>query len=153
MKRILKLRHVMKQIALACCLLVAALAVLWAVEAFGESTATGIKTSEKKAESAIAKPVLDATTSATHRYLPVVFASHDKHAKVLKIACDRCHHDMKMALSDITACSDCHDKKDAPVDLTKAMHQSCRGCHLESTKINAASKAPVNCLGCHTERK
>lgn len=99
------------------------------------------------------QPVLDSITSATPRYLPVVFANHDAHAKKFNISCKTCHHELKSENEKPTPCSSCHNKTDAKVDLTSAMHKSCRGCHTKHKKENKDSIAPVDCLSCHTERK
>lgn len=99
------------------------------------------------------QPVLDSITSATPRYLPVVFANHDAHAKQFNISCKTCHHDIKSENEKPKACSSCHNKPDAKVDLKSAMHKSCRACHIEHKKENKGSTAPVNCLDCHSERK
>jgi hypothetical protein len=98
-------------------------------------------------------PALDSTTKATSRYLPVVFASHDKHAKDYNIGCTKCHHDIAKADEKPASCKSCHDEKGAEVDMKKAMHTSCLGCHKSVVAKKAESQAPVQCLACHRERK
>ena len=98
-------------------------------------------------------PVLDATSGATHRYLPVPFATHARHAKDLGLACPACHHDVTAADPKPAKCSGCHDQPGAKVDLADAMHRSCRGCHEKYVADHKDSKAPTKCLECHVERK
>jgi len=90
-------------------------------------------------------PVLDAVTGATSRYLPVPFASHNAHAG--RVDCVHCHHDAEAAPT--TGCSTCHGLAGFQIDLKTALHASCLQCHRDQ---DAASGAPVHCLGCHQER-
>lgn len=99
------------------------------------------------------QPVIDAKTAATTRYLPVVFATHDAHAKAQKGNCMACHHDLTDNKAKPATCTSCHCQKDATLTLTDAMHKSCRGCHEKDKVLNKNSKAPTKCLGCHMERK
>jgi prolycopene isomerase len=105
----------------------------------------------------VSKPVIDAYTSVTPRYLPVEFSSHDMHIEQLTYRCRICHHelssDSKKPPSQPQSCADCHDIKNAPVDLASAMHSACRGCHIETRKKDGESTAPVECLDCHRERE
>lgn len=119
---------------------------IWSTHALGEFP------SEPQSEKTI-QPVLDAVTAATPRYLPVIFTTHDAHAKEFSIKCQTCHHDIKSESEKPKSCSSCHNKPDAKVDLTNAMHKSCRGCHLKYKSEDKDSTAPIDCLGCHTERK
>ncbi len=96
-------------------------------------------------------PVLDATTSATSRYLPVVFDGHDRHHQEHDVACATCHYDLRDGATSPQACSSCHDAQGAALDLIDASHQSCRGCHQEG-RVSGEHDAPVACLGCHRER-
>jgi len=119
-----------------------------------DAEATEEAASQKETEEALPfEPVLDDTTSATPRYLPVVFATHDRHAKEYAIACKACHHDMQAEDSKPGSCTGCHNKPDASMNLTAAMHASCRGCHMKHKAGHPDSTVPVECLGCHTERK
>lgn len=120
-----------------------------ATAALGKSEIPAANTSDTDGGS----PVLDATTKATHRYLPVKFDSHDKHSTELGISCKRCHHEIADGVQEPSACSNCHDKKDSKPNMTEAMHQSCRGCHQQAKKKTPKSKVPTRCLDCHTERK
>ncbi len=113
------------------------------------STASAVSASAKKADEG---PVLDATTSPTTRYLPVTFSAHDEHAQSLG-DCEKCHHNISGKDETPGACSSCHNAPDASVNLRDAMHKSCKGCHADAQKKNPASKAPVECLGCHEQRK
>ena len=96
--------------------------------------------------------VLDATSGATARYLPVSFQSHDRHTQDFGIACSSCHHDLQGQRLQPQACSSCHDHASSAVDLTDASHTSCRGCHQQVQLDRQATSAPVECLACHQER-
>ncbi len=96
-------------------------------------------------------PVLDATSSATTRYLPVRFTSHDRHAGDYGVACASCHHDLQGQAVEPQVCSSCHHAGSA-VDPAEASHRSCRGCHQQLRVEDPASVAPVACLECHQER-
>lgn len=120
---------------------------------FISTSALGKTLKKDPVETVGVKPVIDATTKATHRYLPVIFDSHDKHSTSFGIGCKQCHHEISDATKEPAACSDCHDQKDAKIDIKSAMHKSCKGCHQLALNKNAKSKAPVSCLGCHQERK
>lgn len=98
-------------------------------------------------------PVLDATTRASTRYLPVKFSTHNKHMKWVKTGCVTCHHDITNGDNEPNSCSSCHNKTGAKVDLVEAMHKSCKGCHLKIKARSPKTKAPTTCLECHTERK
>jgi Class III cytochrome C family len=100
-----------------------------------------------------AGPILDAMTSPTTRYVPVVFATHDSHAQRLQGQCKTCHHDLDETGKIPAACSSCHNVAKAPVKLADAMHKSCRGCHMANKKEDGKSTAPVECMGCHKERQ
>ncbi len=97
-------------------------------------------------------PLLDATSGATTRYLPVSFRSHDRHVEELGLACSACHHELQGQQAQPQACSSCHDHAGSAVDLTDASHGSCRGCHQQTVEQDPASLAPVGCLECHQER-
>ncbi len=45
-------------------------------------------------------------------------------------------------------CSSCHDRS-AKMDLQKAFHSQCMGCH-ENLKVKGASSGPRLCGECHT---
>jgi len=97
--------------------------------------------------------ILDATTTATPRYLPILFTSHDKHIEKLGKNCKQCHHDIEKNEDTPNSCGDCHNDKSAKVDLIEASHKSCRGCHREVKAKDPNSPAPVECMGCHSEKK
>ncbi len=100
-------------------------------------------------------PTIDDVSAATTKYLPVVFKSHDKHAKEYGLKCVDCHHEFKGKNDEEEpiACSSCHVGSESRIGLTDAMHKSCRGCHEKHKALKKESTAPVACLKCHTERK
>ena len=131
---------------LSVAVILVAVFLAWSGQGAAEGTAA-------PAESPLAiEPVLDDVTGATPRYLPVIFAEHDRHAGDLGLECKTCHHDIASPGRKPASCTSCHGKSDAKLSLTAAMHESCRGCHLKRAKEIQNSKAPVKCLGCHTER-
>ena len=93
---------------------------------------------------------VDAATSATRRYLPVSFATHDAHVERLGRDCGKCHHEDGagggVKLGDKQACRNCHAHSPVP------MHKTCRGCHLAIVTDRPESPAPIERLGCHVER-
>ncbi|MFH1465206.1 MAG: FAD-dependent oxidoreductase [Pseudomonadota bacterium] len=98
-------------------------------------------------------PVLDATSGATSRYLPVTFHSHGAHTEEYGVACVDCHHLVAGVPSPPASCASCHDQAGARLDLPDASHQACRGCHLDEREADSRSQAPVACLECHAERR
>jgi len=117
-------------------------------------TDTSDDSAAKKVEVKVAvSPVIDSTTSATTRYLPVKFDSHDAHTKDFGLSCTSCHHDIVSVNEKTSPCSTCHDKADAKVSMKDAMHKSCVSCHREYKKKNGETSCPTGCLDCHTERK
>jgi hypothetical protein len=98
-------------------------------------------------------PVLDATSGATSRYLPVMFHSHAAHTDEYGVACVDCHHLVAGNPSPPASCASCHDQEGAHLDLPDASHRTCRGCHLDEREADARSQAPVACLECHEERR
>jgi all-trans-retinol 13,14-reductase len=98
------------------------------------------------------QPVIDSTTGATTRYLPVTFASHDDHVEQYGLACEACHHTLDGLAVQPQPCSACHDQRGSTVDLSDASHESCRGCHREVLQRDPESLAPVDCMACHRER-
>ncbi len=97
--------------------------------------------------------VMDATTGATSRYLPVVFDGHERHSAQHGVPCGGCHHELSFGSPGPMACSGCHDSQVAAVDLAEASHRSCTGCHRQLHRESAAAVAPVECMGCHQERR
>ena len=152
-----------RTLAFFACVLIAVVSVFWTALALGEDEISepevpGETRAENEGDTEEAdaeagdRPVLDATTVATPRYLPVTFASHDAHAGELGLACRTCHHEMAADDQEPAACSACHDQSGAAVSLTEAMHGGCRGCHRRHRAENEGSSAPVACLECHTQR-
>ncbi len=104
-------------------------------------------------EPSVSQLAIDTISTATTRYLPVVFFNHDAHGSDLGIACGTCHHDLVKTMNGTPSpCSACHDNAAATVNLAAAMHGSCRACHLERPADHPDSQPPVDCLSCHTER-
>ncbi len=99
------------------------------------------------------EPVLDAVTRATTKYMPVRFSTHYKHTKWVNTGCVTCHHTLNKGEEVSDGCTSCHNKPGAEIDLTTAMHKSCKGCHHKIKEKNPKTNAPVSCLSCHTERK
>lgn len=97
--------------------------------------------------------VLDALTEPTPRYLPVEWQSHDEHAARLGGDCAACHHAVAGEAAAERRCSNCHDRADAAIDLKEASHRSCRACHQREVGRDPASRAPVDCLACHRQRR
>lgn len=84
---------------------------------------------------------------------------HDMHMDALD--CLDCHHDYKdgenvleqEALEDGEAeieCASCHTR-DATLDLTKAFHQQCMGCH-NKMKKEKEKTGPCLCGECHIKK-
>ncbi len=97
-------------------------------------------------------PILDATTEATKRYVPVKFRTHDEHVTYAARRCERCHHDLKDGKkTEPEGCTTCHNREAATIKLPEAMHRACRGCHIEKWKEGHAGR-PLYCLDCHRER-
>lgn len=90
-------------------------------------------------------PLIDASTGATSRYLPLRFTSHASHAQ--RYACTECHHEPSATPDQ--GCTSCHARPEVRLDPVGAHHQICRGCHARQPQPSAA---PTTCLGCHQER-
>jgi c(7)-type cytochrome triheme protein len=86
---------------------------------------------------------------------PVVF-SHDLHMGLYE--CLDCHHDMKDGTNVLDEdaleegnpdiqCGNCHNDQ-ASLDLQKAYHRQCMGCHIDNRKAGNAS-GPEMCGACH----
>ena len=86
---------------------------------------------------------------------PVAF-SHDLHMGLYE--CLDCHHDMKDGANVLDEdaleegnpdiqCGNCHNDQ-ASLDLQKAYHRQCMGCHIDNRKAGNAS-GPEMCGACH----
>jgi hypothetical protein len=88
----------------------------------------------------------------TDRMRPAVPFNHDDHNDAAGLYdCSICHHvweDGKRVpgLDSIgMECSDCHlGKEDTTMDLIRAYHLQCRGCHMEQ------KAGPILCGECHS---
>ena len=78
--------------------------------------------------------------------------SHKKHAEEYQAACTDCHHEYADGENvwkqgdPVKKCADCHNpvKEEAEgLDLKKAFHDNCKGCHKKM------GKGPVKCKECH----
>ena len=95
--------------------------------------------------------VVDNCDFKNPRRPPSVF-KHDEHNDKAGIdECDKCHHVYENGnlvegdSSEDQKCSECHSvKKSNPgLNLMKAYHKNCKGCHLET------GNGPVMCGECH----
>ena len=85
---------------------------------------------------------------------PAVPFDHDEHNARAGIEdCSICHHfykngkKVKGASSEGTQCSKCHlAKGNDSMDLIKAYHDKCKGCHMEK------KMGPITCAECHPSR-
>jgi hypothetical protein len=74
---------------------------------------------------------------------------HKKHAETQKIACDKCHHELKGKKPGEVPknCKSCHKAAAEGKTLSSkdAYHKDCQECH----KQDKAKKAPTTCIKCH----
>lgn len=90
----------------------------------------------------------------SHHVRPAVPFDHDAHNEKAGIEdCSTCHHVFKDGKklvggsSEGRPCSECHlAKGDNSMDLIKAYHDQCKGCHMER------GKGPVTCAECHPNK-
>lgn len=97
--------------------------------------------------------VLDAITSATPRYRPMVWKTHAAHAERVAGNCRRCHHDLRGSNVTPGRCANCHSAAVEDMTLAEAWHGLCRDCHINRQLANKPKQGPVKCLGCHQERE
>ena len=75
--------------------------------------------------------------------------NHKKHAETLKVACDKCHHELKGKKPGEVpkGCKACHKAAAEGKTLSSkdAFHKDCQKCH----KQDKAKKAPTTCTKCH----
>jgi hypothetical protein len=89
----------------------------------------------------------------TERMRPLVPFLHDEHNEMAEIEdCNECHHvwedgkRLEWDSSEDKECSECHlsqDSGDTHMDLIKAYHDMCKGCHMSQ------KAGPVQCSECH----
>lgn len=86
---------------------------------------------------------------------PAALFNHDYHNGDLMIECITCHHLyeegklIKDESSEGTSCLECHPikaTKENKINLMKAYHLMCKGCHEEK------KSGPVMCGDCHKKR-
>ena len=86
-------------------------------------------------------------------YGQVKFA-HKKHAETLKVACEKCHHELKGKKPGEVpkGCKNCHKAKaEGKTPSAKdAYHKDCKGCHEEAKKANKPA-GPTGCTQCHVK--
>jgi hypothetical protein len=78
---------------------------------------------------------------------------HDEHNEMADIEeCNECHHvwedgsKLEWDSSEDQECSECHlsnDSGDTEMDLIKAYHDMCKGCHMSQ------KAGPIQCSECH----
>jgi c(7)-type cytochrome triheme protein len=99
--------------------------------------------------------LLNTGTDISTQRPPVAF-SHDLHMGLYE--CLDCHHDMKDGTNVLDEdaleegnpdiqCGNCHNDQ-ASLDLQKAYHRQCMGCHIDNRKAGNAS-GPEMCGACH----
>jgi hypothetical protein len=75
--------------------------------------------------------------------------NHKKHAETLKVACEKCHHELKGKKPGEVpkGCKACHKAAAEGKTLSSkdAFHKDCQECH----KQDKAKKAPTTCTKCH----
>ena len=87
---------------------------------------------------------------------PAVTFSHDVHMGIYD--CLACHHDFQDGVNVLDEgdleegnpairCSNCHNDQSG-LDLQKAFHRQCIGCHIEVRKADQVS-GPEMCGACH----
>jgi hypothetical protein len=81
--------------------------------------------------------------------------------------CEACHHAFDDAAGKLVpatgredSCRACHGPyagrssgQKKPLGLKSAAHRACVNCHLSNTPEYAAKTGPVNCIGCHNQKK
>lgn len=89
----------------------------------------------------------------TERMRPPVPFLHDEHNEMADIEdCNECHHvwedgkKLDWDSSEDKECSECHLSQDSGhthMDLIKAYHDMCKGCHMSQ------KAGPIQCSECH----
>jgi len=87
-----------------------------------------------------------------HQRSPVPFMHNIHNEKADISECNVCHHVYKNGKiledesSEDKKCSQCHFINNNKIELTRAYHLMCKGCHLEK------SKGPILCGECHKDK-
>ncbi|MBN2124287.1 MAG: cytochrome c3 family protein [Deltaproteobacteria bacterium] len=91
---------------------------------------------------------------------PVRF-THKRHALDYGISCWDCHHKYEGGRNDwrpwdeTLMCSDCHEAQtdqEKAVNLQKAFHANCKGCHESMAKEGKKTGPHRGCFGCHEKQ-
>ncbi len=86
--------------------------------------------------------------------------SHKKHAEEYQAACTDCHHvysdgeNVWKQGDPVKKCIECHNpvKEEAEgLDLKKAFHDNCKGCHKEAVANGNTNAPDRKCTGCHSK--
>lgn len=92
---------------------------------------------------------------------PAVNFPHAAHVELTE--CTTCHHTQEgltaESADEVQPCSSCHTEpaeagtpKCSEMSMTKnPFHITCVGCHKETKKADAETKAPTTCKGCHVK--
>jgi hypothetical protein len=90
---------------------------------------------------------------------PVAFR-HKKHVEEYQVKCDACHHQYSdgenvWKLGDpVKKCIECHNpvkEEAAGLDLKKAFHDNCKGCHKEAVANGKTNAPDRKCNDCHAK--
>ncbi|MEJ2724750.1 MAG: cytochrome c3 family protein [Deltaproteobacteria bacterium] len=93
----------------------------------------------------------------TNRKGPVIF-THLKHARYYEVSCWDCHHEYEdgknvwAPWTGTVKCSECHMPSmnvEGVMNLQKAYHVNCKGCHEERAKEGKTHGPYRKCYGCH----
>jgi hypothetical protein len=85
--------------------------------------------------------------------VPFHHEAHNEKAKIYE--CNVCHHvwedgkKLEYETSEEMECSECHYDPTAagyPMDVIKAYHDNCKGCHLQK------KAGPIQCSECHVKQ-
>jgi hypothetical protein len=84
--------------------------------------------------------------------------SHKKHAEEYQAACTDCHHEYADGENvwkqgdAVKKCADCHNpvnEEAEGLDLKKAFHDNCKGCHKQAVADGNTNAPDKKCTGCH----
>ncbi len=83
----------------------------------------------------------------------VITFRHQHHADLSFTTCKTCHHTFE-GEGEVKACSECHDpkkKQGDAIQLKKAFHNRCTGCHQYTMEERGIQAGPLKkkCKLCH----